>query len=208
MKLLQIVFCFAVLGMGVTGCGPMQVPMAPRLDDQGQKKIDEAWDQAVQPVNRYDHQALLDVLLVTRAYQAGVDKLTFRSEKRVATGTVVMEVHYDRAIPGEDRFEVQFVDRDGRKVRKERYSREEVEKTYKELLVEHEQLQQQKRQGTITPEGLQRLASYEARDKAIAEIFPRMPPDSRSNLGSKVLSARPIAGLNPPTVGGETRAFM
>ncbi len=172
MRPFHFVFLLAVLGSAVAGCGPMQVPMPPRLDDEGQKKIDEGWDRALQPVEHFNHQTLLDMLMVTRGYEAGVDRLTFRSEKRVAVGTVVMEVHFDRAAPLEDRFEVQILDEAGKVLRKERYTREEIEKTNRELFVEYEELRQQKQRGTITAEGLQQLTAYEAREKVIEEIFP------------------------------------
>jgi hypothetical protein len=110
--------------------------MVPRLDEAAQKQVDEAWERALSPVNRLDHQLLLDVFLGTGAYQRGVDKLYFRSEKRYSGGLVVMEVHFDRATPADDRFEVKVHDLNGKLVRQERYGREEVEKTYRELYVD------------------------------------------------------------------------
>src|SRR5947209_12902753 len=91
---------------------------------------------------------------------------TFRSEKRVAAGKVVMEVHDDRLAPAEDRFEVRVLDQAGRPLRQERYGRAEVEKTYQDLFVECEQLRRQREHGRATPAGVRRLAGYEARLKA------------------------------------------
>src|SRR5438552_3495005 len=86
-KLMLLVACCAWASV-LQGCGPLQVPMASRPDDETQKSIDAAWNEALSPPNRYDHQGLLDLLLVARAYEAGVDRLTFRSEKQVVRGTV------------------------------------------------------------------------------------------------------------------------
>ncbi len=170
---MKSLLAFVQLGLvflAVVGCGPLQAPMAPRPDAEAQKEIDEAWDRVLGPVDHLDHQALLDVLMFTKAYEVGVDRLTFRSEKQVTAGTVVMEVHYDRLKPAEDRFEVQLVDMAGGVLRKERYGRDEVERTYKELFVEGEQL---RHKGGPTPEEARKLAQYEARLKAIQEIFPK-----------------------------------
>jgi hypothetical protein len=158
----------------VAGCGgPMQAPLPPRLDAQGQKDIDDAWDRAIRQMGQYDHQALLDVLMISKAYEVGVDRLTLRSEKRVAAGMVVMEIHFDRLAPAEDRFEVTAFDPEGRLLRKERYSREEVEKTHKELFVEQAELQRRKNQGQAAPEELARLERIEARLKTVEDVFPK-----------------------------------
>jgi hypothetical protein len=166
-----ILLLFALAGAGCGG--PLQTTLPARLDDKDQKKFDEAWEKAIREMGRYDHQAMLDVLMASKAYQAGVDTLTLRSEKRLADGRVVMEIHFDRLAPAEDRFEITVFDGTGRLLRKERYNREEVEKTQKELFVECGQLQQQRDQGKATPEQLARLDRYEARLKAIEEVFPK-----------------------------------
>jgi hypothetical protein len=149
------------------------MPMAPRPGAEEQKAIDQAWDNALRPVDRYGHQALLDILLGSRGFEAGVDKLTFRSEKRVAAGTVVMEVHYDRLDPEGDRFEVKVVDRAGKVLRKERYDRKEVEQAYKTLFTDYQRLRWQKGQGNLSPEDARRLAEVEARRKVMEEAFPK-----------------------------------
>jgi hypothetical protein len=163
----------ALAGLLAAGCGPLHSPLPARLDDKGQKSVDESWEKALSPVGRYDHQGLLDVLLVSNAYQFGVDRLTFRSEKRVRLGVVVMEVHYDRLLPAEDRFEVQLIGHDGRVIRKERYGRADVERTSKELGRECQALRKKKEQGIAGPKELAKLAGYEARLKAVEEVFPK-----------------------------------
>lgn len=117
------------------GCGPLQKPMVHRPDDAQQQEIDDTWNRALTPVDKLDRQAWLDLFVGAQAYQLGVDKLMFRSEKALANVRVVMEVHYDRTAPAEDVFLVQVLDDKDNVVRTERYSRQDVEETYK-LLVE------------------------------------------------------------------------
>jgi len=71
-----------ILLLGVliaAGCGPLDRPMPTRLDDEGQKEVDAAWNSALAPVGKYDRQRWLDALEGCQAYQVGVDTLTFRS---------------------------------------------------------------------------------------------------------------------------------
>jgi hypothetical protein len=174
MNSFRILLFGGIIGVSVTGCGsPLQMPMPLRPNAEQQKKIDGTWQKALDPVNRFDHQGLLDLLTVSKAYEVGVDKLTFRSEKRVAGGTIVMEIHYDRLAPADDRFECKLMDGAGRMVRNERYNRDNVEKTSRELLVEYDKLRRQKEQGTLSPEAVRRLAGYETRIRAIEAIFPK-----------------------------------
>jgi hypothetical protein len=119
----------------VVGCGPLQKPMVHRPSDTQQQEIDDAWNRALSPVDKLDRQEWLDLFVGAQAYQLGVDKLMFRSEKAFANGRVVMEVHYDREAPDKDVFLVQVLDDKSNLVRTERYSRQDVEDTYK-LLVE------------------------------------------------------------------------
>jgi len=147
--------------------------MPPRFDDEGQKAIDESWNKALTPVDRYDHQALLDILIGTKAYEVGVDRLMLRSEKSFSAGTVIMEIHFYRLAPESDRFEITILDLAGKPVRKETYDRKKVEDTYRELFVDCAQLRQKKDQGNATPEELRKLAGYEARLATIEQFFPK-----------------------------------
>lgn len=122
------------IALSFVGCGPMQMPMAHRLDEEAQHKVDQTWENTLTPSDRFDHQTLLDIFVVSNLYQYGVDKLSFRSEKKTANGLVIMEIAFDRARPAEDRFEVTVQDAARKVVRKERYNRDEVEKTLKDLL--------------------------------------------------------------------------
>ena len=115
------------------GCGPMRAPLPERLEPETQKQIDDAWNGVLTPPNRVGRQELLDVLVGTFAYQHGVDTLTFRTSKRYTEGTVVMEVQYDRTRPTDDRFDVTVFGLDGKVERQERYTRQEVDKTFDSL---------------------------------------------------------------------------
>jgi hypothetical protein len=108
-------------------------PMPPRLEADEQKKIDEAWDNALTPVDKLDRQATLDTLIVSQAFQAGVDRLDFRSEKKFSGGLVVMEIHFDRTKPNDDRFEVTIRDLADKELRHLVYNRAEVETAYRDL---------------------------------------------------------------------------
>jgi hypothetical protein len=140
------------------GCGPMP----PRLDPEAQKDIDQSWDRAFTPADKFNRQELLDVMVGTQAYQLGVDTFAFRAEKTLAGGKVVMEVGFDRAKPEADRFEVTVLDPAGKVVRRERYGRPEVEETYSVLFANPNK-----------PGAAGRQAERDARWKRIQEVFPR-----------------------------------
>src|SRR5262245_66642654 len=124
---------FALTAAALVGCGPMTSPMPPRLQADQQKEIDDAWEQALAPVSKHDRQTWLDTFVTTQAYQAGVDVLDFRSEKKWSGGKVVMEVQYERAKPEADRFEVTVYDHGGQVLRREKYNRAALEQANKEL---------------------------------------------------------------------------
>jgi hypothetical protein len=151
--------------------------MAPRVDDDTQKRIDEAWENALAPVDRLDHQQLLDVMIATGAYQRGVDKLAFRSEKRFTGGTVVMEVTFDRAEPDKDRFVVTVSDKAGKQMRQDVYGREAVEKTYQELFVDAPRRREGGAQEPEPPELAARRQVAEARWAVIEKLFPTVKDD-------------------------------
>jgi hypothetical protein len=88
-----------------------------------------AWNNMLTPVNRVDHQTLLDTLVMYWMYQMGVDRLHMVSEKYLKHGKAVMEIDCDRANPLADQFTVTVLDDRGRTRRRERYSRTEVEQS-------------------------------------------------------------------------------
>jgi hypothetical protein len=151
----------------------MQMPMPVRLGDDSQKDLDQSWNKALTPIERFDHPALLDAFLLTQAYQVGVDKLTFRSEKKVAMGRVVMEIEYDRLKPDEDRFEVKIYDLVGKLLREERYGRKEVEDANHDLFVREKHLEITVKGGGATPAEIKELAALQARMDAVTAVFPK-----------------------------------
>lgn len=173
MNRLLILFCGS-LAVALSGCGPLRAPMPPRLDDDSQKSVNESWEKALSPVDRFNNQALLDTLLVTGAYQCGVDKLEFRSEKTFSGGVVVMEIRYDRSAPDRDRFTVTVRDRQGNVLRQEHYGREQIETTYHELSIDLNNLRWKREQGIASAEELQKLKDYEARLARIESVFPKL----------------------------------
>ena len=153
-----LVACCAV---AVVGCGPINRPIPERLSDESQKQVDDAWNAALTPVGKHDHQTWLDVLIGTYAYQIGVDQLEFRSVKRWTGGTVVMEAKFDRAKPAEDRFTVMVNDQAGKPLRTERYTREEVERTARELTPPN------------VPDTDPAMVAYKARMANIEAVLPK-----------------------------------
>jgi hypothetical protein len=172
MKRLMTFVC-GVASIMLYGCGPMQMPMPVRLDAEGQKNIRESWDKALTPIDHFDHSALLDVFLLTQAYQVGVDKLSFRSEKKVALGRVVMEIEYDQLKPKEDRFEVKILDSAGKVLREEKYNRGEVERANEDLFKRADDLHKLANNGGLNPEQTKELAALQARIDVVTAVFPK-----------------------------------
>lgn len=162
--LLALTACLAVL----SGCGPMTRPLPERLDDAQQQEVDDAWDRSLTPVEKHDRQTWLDVMAGARAYEHGVDSLTLRSEKKWSGGRVVMEVHFDRAKPTEDRFEVTVSDAAGNVLRRERYDRAEVDQAIADLFPHLPP----KGDAPDPPEIAAKRAIEEARWKRIEAVFP------------------------------------
>jgi hypothetical protein len=167
MKRLALPGPACALALAVAGCGPMHAPLPARLDGETQKKVDDGWARAFTPPGRFDHQGLLDLMVVAHPYQVGVDVLTFRSEKRFAGGTAVMEVRYDRARPDGDLFAVTVTDPAGKVIRSERYTRAEVEATVRAFNDTFPEPNPNDR-----PDVAARRAGLEARLKRIQEVFP------------------------------------
>ncbi len=188
-RALSLLICCAAT-FGLHGCGPMQMPMPVRPNDESQRAIDQSWDEAMRPVNRLTHQPLLDVLLVTKGYQAGVDKLSFRSEKKVAAGTVVMEIEYDRLKPDQDRFSVKIYDPAQKLLREETYSRKEIEDANNDLFVRVDGLKTKVNAGQATPDEVKQLAALEARMKAVVELSPKISEPDEERVRNRCGSCR------------------
>ncbi len=123
MRLFLSAFCLLAVGCH----GPLTKPMVDRLDDETQAKVDDAWANMFTPADRLDRTLLLDAILSGQLHQYGVDYLRLVSEKHAGDGLVVMEVRFDREDPAFDQFSVTYVDSRGLEVRRERFTREEVE---------------------------------------------------------------------------------
>ena len=128
----KIQFALA-LSLITTGCGPMFLPLSPRLGPEDQRQVDTMWENILTPVNRVGHDTLLDTLMVYWLYQTGVDRLHLVSEKYLSHGKVIMEIDCDRASPDTDQFTVTVLDGRGRTLRRERYARCEIEQRAKAL---------------------------------------------------------------------------
>ena len=116
------------------GCGMFLVPMPRRLDTESQGRVDRSWEHMMGSIDKLDHQLILDVLVSSQAYQLGVDKIYFRSEKKFSGGCVKMEILFDVEKPDDDLFRVTILDKDENEIRRDLYSRSEVERTGEELL--------------------------------------------------------------------------
>jgi len=174
----------------VFGCrGPLNAPMVTRLSPEEQQQVDDTWRNMLTPVDRLDRTLLLDVLLTSDFYQLGVDRLDMTALKRVPPYRVIMEIHCDRDAPPFDAFTVAGLDADGREVRRERYSREDVEGrvSHMHLAEAHVQMlagEEKAEPATLTAEQraeLERLraeaADWAARKAAIlAATQPAGPP--------------------------------
>jgi hypothetical protein len=102
-------------------------PLTVRLDVDQQKMVDGMWNNMLTPTDRLDRELLLDVLCQSWLFQIGVDRLHLTSEKAYDRGRVVMEIDCDRANPTADQLTVTLLDDRGRTVRRERYTRPEID---------------------------------------------------------------------------------
>jgi hypothetical protein len=122
---------FTLLCAGLSGCGPMLSPMVPRLRAEDQQRVDQMWDNMLTPPARVDRQTLLDVNVTYLLYTLGVDRLHMTSEKYFSGGVVLMQIDCDRANPDSDEFTITVLDQRGRTIRRERYSRADVDESSK-----------------------------------------------------------------------------
>lgn len=125
MRALTFLTCLIVI---TAGCqGPLPQPMVFRLDDDMQKSMDDKWRCMLAPPDRADHTLLVDAIIEGHMHEWGIDRGRFVSEKDVGDGRAVMEVNYERANPEADEFVFAYFDPDGNEIRREEYSRQEVE---------------------------------------------------------------------------------
>lgn len=161
----------ALLLLCPLACGPMNGMLPERLSPERQVDIDKGWDNALSPVDRLNRQELLDVLAGAKLFQLGVDHLYFRSEKRFSGGKVIMTVEFDRERPESDYFEISVVDFEDAVLRRESFSREDIETTYREL---GERFPARKEDDPPEdPEIAWRRAAQKARWERIVSFFPK-----------------------------------
>jgi hypothetical protein len=129
---MRLNFVIALM-VGLSGCGPLFAPMQPRLSAEDQRKVDQMWDNMLTPVGHVDREALLDANVAYWMFTIGVDRMHLTSEKYFTGGTAVMEMDCDRANPDADEFTITVLDLRGRTVRRERYTRAEVEESSRVL---------------------------------------------------------------------------
>jgi len=174
---MKAVLSISVLAAAIfvfAGCNPIgPKPMVDRLSDEDHKAITESWNKALTPPDKLDRQAFLDVLVYTQAYQVGVDRLSFRSEKAYADGIVVMEIHFDRAKPGEDRFEVTVRDKAGKELRHLVYNRVEVENTFAELSNTKYATNRGPNDPPLAQDDVKKREEVQKRIAAIEQFFPK-----------------------------------
>ena len=108
------------------GCGPLLLPMVPRPTPEQQQRVDAMWHNMLDPRRNLDRQVLLDVLTNDYLYGYGIDRATFHSEKTVDGTLVQMDVTYDQSRPQRDTFTVTLFDEHGQLLRREAYTRDEV----------------------------------------------------------------------------------
>src|SRR5215212_9974743 len=104
------------------GCGPLVFPAVQRLSPQEQAEVNGMWDNMLTPQDRLPRDVLVDAVVFFQLYERGVERLTMRSEKSYAGGTVVMTISYDRLMSVQDALTIELYDRVGQKVRTERYT--------------------------------------------------------------------------------------
>jgi hypothetical protein len=99
------------------------------LEPDAQRQVDATWANMLTPVDRLDRDLLLDVVVTSYLYQLGVDTLHLTATKHLdeAGRIVTMAIDCDRASPATDQFTITIADGKGRTLRRERYTRADIE---------------------------------------------------------------------------------
>lgn len=177
----------ATIGLlGVAACGPIIVPMGSHLTPDQQQVVDQSWQRALAADDELGRQGWLDLMVGSFAFQYGVDRFHFTSEKEVDNRLAVMEVRFNRAQPDDDAFEITVFDGERKILRKERYNRADVEESIAAMYDTNASADAQS-------ENWKRLTQdREARRHRIERIFPR--PDGADPLYP---GDRPADALSP-----------
>lgn len=177
-----MIWRFALLVLGcflLSGCALFGVkPLPQRLSEEGQQRCDYGWRHFVAQCNDVEHTAVLDALLLTQAWHAGVDRLYLRSEKQVGDVLVVMETTFERDLPDDDAFSVTFYDVNGEVLRQERFTSAEIDAAIALYQTSEGEIENE------TPEEhearLVRLAERNARLQRASEVFPAPPEEAEA----------------------------
>lgn len=153
----------------VVACGPIIVPMGHQLTSDQQKVVDESWQRAIVADEELGRQGWLDLMVRSFAFEYGVDRFHFTSEKQVDDRLVTMEVWFDRERPDDDAFEVTMFDAERKILRKERYSRADVEES---IAAMYPQVRIQPADGIVTDEWKKEEERRVARRARVQRIFP------------------------------------
>lgn len=156
---------------GCTGAGLK--PMPERLAPEQQQAHDYGWAHLVALGPQVERTALLDAILTTSSWHSGVDRLYLYSTTWVGRTQVVMETHFDRALPDQDSFTVTFLDEHDRVLRRDAFTPAELDDAICLYMTPEGDIPDE------TPEALEirvaRLAEKNARLQRVTEVFPQLP---------------------------------
>ena len=123
-----------VLGVNVVAClaaigceGLDASPMAYRADESAQRVRDEYWRNLIASQGMLDRDKFLHALMEHQPFQFGIDTLRLSSRKVSDGQAIEMEITYERSKPSWDAFSVIIRAENGEVIRREVYSREDVE---------------------------------------------------------------------------------
>lgn len=164
--LLPVLACL----LAVSGCAGFAVkPIPDRLPDESQARVDAAWEHMISLDSELDRQSLLDAVLLHQLWHVGVDHVEFSAQKWVGDVLVVMESSFDLDNPEGDVFAVSYWSSDGRPLREEEYTREELEEVIDLFMGDYAS------QGGINrpaaPGAQHRTAIRDARLERVEQIF-------------------------------------
>jgi hypothetical protein len=128
MDIIKVGAAVVLSGM-LLGCAaePMQFPLPVYFSAEDQKQVVAEWENMLTPVDKVDHQTLLDTVVAGHKFENGVDRFQMRTQTYLSHGSVVMEADCDRAAPLTDSFTITVLDDRGRTIRRDRYLRPKVE---------------------------------------------------------------------------------
>lgn len=104
----------------------MPEPIVQRLDAEKQRAANLIWDKLFADPSNVDREIVLDAIVPMDLHYKGVDHFWFRSEKKIASGFVVMSSHFVRERPEDDHLNVDLLDEDRLLVRRLTYTGTEV----------------------------------------------------------------------------------